>query len=227
MAGIELTDASVLVVGASGGLGGALARSLRDRGARLTLVGRDEARLRSRAAPADAVVVTDLRDPAGADAAVAAALDRHGRLDVVVNAAGVVAFGPLEELDDDTLLELTTVNLLAPLRLLRAALPHLDGGVVVNLSAVVAEQPVAGMVAYSATKAALSAASTGLQRELRRRRISVIDVRPPHTETGLATRPIAGESPALPSGLDPAVVAERIVAAIESGERAVPSHAFA
>jgi cyclic-di-GMP-binding biofilm dispersal mediator protein len=92
---------------------------------------------------------------------------------------------------------------------------------------VVATQPVAGMAAYSASKAAAWAAMTAAGRELRRRRIDVIDARPPHTETGLATRPLAGVAPKMPEGLAPASVAARIVAAIVAGERDLPVEAFA
>jgi cyclic-di-GMP-binding biofilm dispersal mediator protein len=56
--------------------------------------------------------------------------------------------------------------------------------------------------------------------------VMVTDVRPPHTETGLATRPVAGEAPKMPVGLDPAAVAERIVRAIEQGDSAVASTDF-
>ena len=56
--------------------------------------------------------------------------------------------------------------------------------------------------------------------------VDVIDARPPHTETGLATRPLAGSAPKMPTGLEPAAVAERIVAAIEAGETDLPSSAF-
>ena len=55
-------------------------------------------------------------------------------------------------------------------------------------------------------------------RELRRMRVSVLDARPPHTETGLADRPLAGTSPRLPQGLSPETVARRIVRAIEEGQ---------
>lgn len=63
-------------------------------------------------------------------------------------------------------------------------------------------------------------------RELRRRRIDVIDARPPHTETGLATRPVAGVAPKMPVGLAPDAVAARIVSAIIAGERDLPVEAF-
>ncbi len=226
---VELTDRSVIVTGATGGLGSALARVLAERGAALTLTGRRAERLTEVAAALPgrpATFAVDLRQPGAPERVVAAALDAHGRLAGVVNAAGVVAFGALADTDDAVLETLFAVNVLAPLRLVRAALPHLGGGFVVDLSAVVAEQPVAGMVAYSATKGALTAADTALARELRRDRIHVLDARPPHTETGLAGRPLAGEAPTLPEGLDPAAVATTIVDALVAGERAVPAGAF-
>jgi cyclic-di-GMP-binding biofilm dispersal mediator protein len=82
------------------------------------------------------------------------------------------------------------------------------------------------MAAYSASKAAAWAAMQAAARELRRRGIDVIDARPPHTETGLAGRAIAGTAPRMPEGLAPAAVAERIVAAIAAGERDLPAEAF-
>jgi cyclic-di-GMP-binding biofilm dispersal mediator protein len=91
---------------------------------------------------------------------------------------------------------------------------------------VVAEQPLMGMSAYAASKAALTAADRALARELRRDGVLVCDARPPHTETGLASRPLAGTAPRLPQGLDPAQVAERIVQGIEANETEIPSTSF-
>jgi len=111
--------------------------------------------------------------------------------------------------------------------MLRECATHLaDGGFFVNISGVVATQPVGGMAAYSASKAAAWAAVSAASREFRRRRIDVIDARPPHTETGLATRAIAGVAPKMPAGLAPDSVAARIVAAIAAGERDLASEAF-
>ncbi|MCU0266703.1 MAG: SDR family NAD(P)-dependent oxidoreductase, partial [Actinomycetia bacterium] len=93
-------------------------------------------------------------------------------------------------------------------------------------SAVVAEHPTAGMAAYSASKAALTAHDVAVGRELRRAGIRVVDARPPHTQTGLAQRPLAGTAPRLPAGLAPDAVAARVVAAIEDDERDLPSAAF-
>lgn len=85
---------------------------------------------------------------------------------------------------------------------------------IVNVSAVTAELPTAGMAAYSATKAGLSALDAAARRELRGARVRVLDVRPPHLATGLETRPLAGTAPRLPEGHDPAEMAELIVRAM-------------
>ncbi|NBN90183.1 MAG: hypothetical protein EBV24_07760 [Actinobacteria bacterium] len=74
------------------------------------------------------------------------------------------------------------------------------------------------MAAYTAAKAGLSAACPVLRRELRSRKINVIDARPPHTETGLATRAIFGDAPKMKQGLEAEVVAKRIVDAIVNDE---------
>jgi cyclic-di-GMP-binding biofilm dispersal mediator protein len=84
-----------------------------------------------------------------------------------------------------------------------------------------------GMAAYSASKAALTAATTALRTELRRSRIEMYDVRPPHTETGLACRPLSGAAPRLPQGLAPTDVAARILDALDRGEHDVGAEAFA
>lgn len=199
----------------------------------MTLHGRDSGRLESVGVPAS-LVTGDLRDPETAARAVAAAVEAHGQLDGVVIASGVVAFGPAGEMPDDVLLDLFLINTLGPIRVIRAALPHLVSSgsegrspFVVSLSAVVAEQPTAGMAAYSASKAALTAYDAAAGRELRRAGIRLVDARPPHTETGLADRPITGVAPRLPQGLTPDAVAARVVAAVLDDEKDLPSSAFA
>ena len=222
----ELDGASIVLAGATGVLGQAIGRRLAKGGARLVLFGRNEGRLATLDLPGPRVV-GDLADSQACASAVAAAVSSNGALDGVVNAAGVVAFGTIEELTDEVVDELLATNLLGPLRLARAAVPVLaEGGFLANLSAVVAENPMPGMAFYSATKGALTALDRALAKELRRRRIDVLDLRPPHTETGLAHRPIAGSPPRLAEGRSPDAVAERIVAAIAAGEREVGSDAF-
>jgi short-subunit dehydrogenase len=233
MATRSLDGAVVAVMGAGGGLGAPLSAALAARGANVVLVGRSASSLEATAASEPALanalqVVCDVRDPAAGDVLAAAIAGGPGRLGGVVMASGVVAFGNLVDHDDVVIEELFLTNVVGPLWMLKRLIPLLgeSKGFVTNLSAVVAEQPLPGMSVYAATKAALTAADVALVRELRRSGITVCDVRPPHTETGLATRPIGGDAPSLPEGLSPAVVAERVVAAIEAGEREVPSGSF-
>ena len=172
------------------------------------------------------MAVFDLRDPAQASVPVDAAIDAFGSLDGVVNAAGVVAFGPLGDMSPDALDEVIAADLTGPLRVIRAAVSRMEGGFIVNLTGVVATMPTAGMAAYSAAKAGLAAATVALARELRRSGITVIDAQPPHTDTGLVDRAIEGVAPRLPEGADPDAVARRIVEGIAAGERVIPASAF-
>jgi short-subunit dehydrogenase len=227
----SLEGAVVAIIGASGGLGTPIVRKLQQRGARLLLVGPHIDRLTllqdSLEIANTEIVVADLRDARCGDR-IASAAERSGRLDGVINAAGLVGFGALLDTPDELIEELFLVNTLGPLWMIKRVAPMLRAtkGFVVNISAVVAEAPLPNMAAYSASKAALTAADTALHRELRRVGITICDVRPPHTETGLADHPITGVAPKLPTGLSPEFVAEVIVAAIESGQTEVPSTAF-
>ncbi|QAV70057.1 SDR family oxidoreductase [Salinibacterium sp. UTAS2018] len=229
---MSLSGLSILVVGSSGGLGSAISRCLADEGARLTLHARSEASSTATAALGTSVYA-DLRDPAAAGALVAAALDAYGQLDGVVNAAGLVAFGPAALASVDTVDDLFAVNTAAPMSLLRAAHSALLESAAaqrepffVTLSGIVSESPTANMAAYSASKAALAAFGQAAGRELRREGVRLLDARPGHTETGLATRPIHGEAPRMPQGMEPDYVARRIVDAIIQGEKDLPSGAF-
>lgn len=228
----ELRGASILIVGASGGLGQEMAKALHDKGALLTLAGRNEARLNPKGIPA-ALAVGDVTLPGVAAAFVHSALSAHQKLDAVVYAAGAVAFGALADETDEVTNALWQVNTLGWMSVLRAALPALTQSagegrspVVVTMSGVVAETPTAGLAAYSAVKAGLHAYGLAAGRELRRLGIRLIDARPGHTETELSKHPLAGVAPAFPAGLAPAAVAHRIVQALESDEKDLPSTAF-
>ncbi len=223
---VSLMGASVLVLGATGGIGGAVATEMARRGAVLTLVGRRADALAALPVEGSRHVL-DLRSPEACHAAVAAAVAAHGRVDVVINAVGVVAFGTLEELSVDTMEELFLTNTFVPIMVAMAALPALQpGGVLLNVSGVIAESNVPGMAAYGASKAAVRSFDQAVAREARRRSIRVIDARPPHTETGLAGRAIEGRAPRLPVGLAPAAVAAVLCDAVEHGVTDLPSSAF-
>ncbi len=219
---MELKNARVLVVGATGVLGTAIATRLAEGGARLALTGRDEdavARL-SRRSGAEHHTALDLVDVEACSGAVREAAQRLGGLDGVVVAAGVAAFGPARETDDEVTERLFAVNTLGPIAVVRAALPHLrPGGSVAVITAVLADLPTAGMAAYSASKAAMAAYLTALRREVRMDEISVLDARPPHMDTGLAQRALAGDAPRMPRGHDVDEVVGLVVQGMVEGRK--------
>ncbi|MEY2849560.1 MAG: hypothetical protein RI885_2227 [Actinomycetota bacterium] len=224
----SLDGSVILVIGASGGLGSRIAARLADGGATVIRSGRSANSISGAGA-----YLADLRTDRGAASLVAAAIAQAGRLDGVVIAAGVVAFGPSAEVADATLAELFETNAIGPIRAIRAAIPALTESasagrdpVIVTITGIVSEAPTAGLAAYSASKAALAAFVQASTRELRRVGIRLLDARPGHTETGLATRPIAGTAPAFPEGHTADAVADRIVKAIVDGEKDLPSSAF-
>ncbi len=219
---MDLSGARVLVAGATGALGSGIAAALHEQGARLALAGRDAGRLdelagRLGGAP---TLPFDALDLDRCAALVGEAADALGGLDLLVVAIGVAAFGPAEDTDDLVTEHLFTVNTMAPMALARAALPRLErGGSVAVLSAILADLPTAGMAAYSASKAGLSGWLTAVRHEQRRRGVTVLDVRPPHVDTGLADRPIAGTAPKLTAAVTADEVVDRIVDAVRHDRR--------
>lgn len=225
---MDLNEKVVVVAGASGALGGRIAKLLDERGARLVLAGRDEARLEELASEVTTAetVRFDIRSPRSAALPVETAVDVYGRVDGLVNATGVVAFGPIGSHPEEVIDDVISTNLLGPLHMMAAAERHMEGGFIANITGVVAEDPFPGMSAYVAAKTGLSAATRALARELRRQGTLVVDARPPHTETGLADRSVFGDPPLFPEGLQPDQVARIIVEEIELESREIPSGRF-
>ena len=196
-----------LVVGATGGLGAAIAKELESRGGYVLRTSRTSADL--------AADITDATQRARIVELVA----EHGGIDGLVVASGEVGFGLHGTITAADIARIVDVDLTAPLALVNELLPHLkDNGNITFVTGAVVDFATLGMATYTAAKAGLSASCAVLRRELRSRKINVLDARPPHTETGLATRAIFGEAPKMKEGLDPDVVAKRIVDAIADGE---------
>jgi cyclic-di-GMP-binding biofilm dispersal mediator protein len=230
----NLRGKTILVLGGSGALGALITSRLIANGAQVmaTTTSNDKGDLIPSAASPR--LLLDLERAESIEVLVNYLIQSGAKIDGIVNATGVVAFGSASELSASTLTKLTAVNFTGPIAIISGLLPALktsaDAGnepFVVNISGVVAESPMAGLAAYSATKAGLWAYGQALTREVRKDGIRVIDARPGHTETGLATRAIAGTAPAFPTGMTPESVADRIVSAILGGETDLPSTAFA
>ena len=140
---MEIDGARTLVAGATGVLGSALASALRREGARVAVAGRSE-----RTADDPQSFPFDALDLERCAAVVDAAADALGGLDLLVVAFGAAAFGPAVDEDDALVEELLTVNTMAPMAMVRAALRRMERGATVTvLSAILADVPTAGMAA--------------------------------------------------------------------------------
>jgi len=150
--GHDLEGKVALVTGASRGIGAAVARRLSQAGVALGLGSRSGTDL----GIVDAVALpTDVRDPAQVEAIVAATVEAHGRLDIVVANAGVGAYGPFLELDPEQLELMIDVNLKGVLYTARSALPHLldaGGGDFISLASVAGVNAFPGEAVYNASK---------------------------------------------------------------------------
>ncbi|QCX26559.1 SDR family NAD(P)-dependent oxidoreductase [Nocardioides jishulii] len=186
---LGLLGAGALVTGGNRGIGRATAAALTQEGAHVVLLGRDEASLAQAVEETGAVghVVADTTDDATVRAAVAAAVQRLGRLDVVVNCAAprAVSGAPtgLEELDEADVLTHVDTKVLGYLRVVRAAAPHLRerGGQVVNISGTNAR--VTGNVGGSIRNIGVVALTKNLADELGPDGVSVVCVHPGLTVT--------------------------------------------
>jgi cyclic-di-GMP-binding biofilm dispersal mediator protein len=220
-----ISGSRVLVMGGSGGLGRALVAVLSSGGARVVSAGaRPDA---GPVAGAELHVVGDITSSDDRERIADSALEHLGGLDIVVVASGVVGFGTADTVRSADLQRLIDVDLTGPLAFLGLVGPEVaEGGTVVVLTGAIVDSPIPGTSTYAAAKAGLSSATVVIGRELRRRKVTVIDARPPHTETGLAGRAIFGSAPTFPAGLTAEAVAARIVSAIEAGERDLPPAVF-
>ena len=161
----------IFITGAGGGMGGATAIELAQRGAYVVLGDLDDAAVATTAAQCDGralAVHLDVTDPSSCDAAVAAALEKHGRIDAVWANAGISAYGPVDLLPDRTWQKVIDVNLLGAYRIIRAALPHVvasRGYIAVTGSwSNFSQQP--GHSAYSASKAGIEALANAVRNEV-------------------------------------------------------------
>jgi NAD(P)-dependent dehydrogenase (short-subunit alcohol dehydrogenase family) len=184
------------VTGVASGIGWAVAERLRDDGAEV--VGFD---LRPDAPDGVDVVAGDVTDRAAVEAAVAHALDRHGRLDVVANVAGIPQFGRVDDLEDAEWRRALDVNLTGPFLVSRAAVPHLRAtrGCIVNVASIAGLQGQAYTAAYCASKGGLVLLTKALAVELAGDGVRVNCVCPAAVDTPL----LAEVAPRIPPDSDP------------------------
>src|SRR6266568_6912897 len=220
-----------LVTGATSGIGQAAALALAEAGFEVIGTGRNTARIAAR----DAVTYVDL--DVSSDESVAGTIqkviERFGRVDVLINNAGIGSAGAAEESSIAQARHIFDVNVFGVMRMTKAVLPHMraqGGGRVINLSSVLGFLPAPYGAVYAATKHAVEGYSESIDHEVREHGVRVLLVEPAYTSTGFDAnvvqpdtplpvyaqqRHIAGQVVAagLKDGDDPATVAKVIVVA--------------
>lgn len=182
---------AALVTGAAGGIGAAIVRQLRAEGAIVAVADRDVSGVE-----ADALLPGDLLDPAYADGLPKAAFAALGRLDIVVNNAGVITRGSVTATTDADLALSLGVNVEAPFRVCRGAIPIMaeaGGGAIVNVSSCWGVRPGPNHAVYCMTKAAIASLTQCMGMDHARENIRVNAVCPnevntPMLRTGFAKR---------------------------------------
>ena len=225
---MNLYGSTVLITGASGGIGGALAGELARRGANILLSGRDCTRLTAlcvrlrQEGVSVSVLAADLAQADGIQRLAHAAVS-GGVPDIVVHCAGSLAFGSLETTPDEVIARLWQTNVIAPILLTRALLPALrrqGSGRIVFVGSIFGSLAFPLYATYSASKFALRGFAEALRRELDGSGIGVTYVAPRYTRTplndGAPTR--IATALAMPQD-DPEMVARRIADAIEHDRR--------
>jgi 3-dehydrosphinganine reductase len=188
-----LRDRTIVITGGSSGLGLAFGHELARRGARVALVARDVARLEEARAGIHAkvpgakveVLSVDVSDAAAVGTAMDRLAAQMGRLDMLVNSAGILREGRFDVLRDEDFRRVMDVNYFGTLRATRAALPHLlaSGGRVVNIASVAGLTGVFGYAAYCSSKFALVGLTEVLRVELARAGVRVHLVCPPEFDS--------------------------------------------
>jgi 3-oxoacyl-[acyl-carrier protein] reductase len=188
----NLANKVAIVTGASKGIGSGIAQAFANAGARVAVNYSSDRNGADR-------LVQSIVDGGGKAIAVGADVSKtadvarlfqdvsaaFGRLDVLVNNAGVFRFGAFAEITEQSLHLHYNINVLGPILMVQEAIKHFgaEGGSIINLSSIVGSHPVAGALLYASTKGAIETLTRGLALELAPRKIRVNAIAPGHTET--------------------------------------------
>jgi NAD(P)-dependent dehydrogenase (short-subunit alcohol dehydrogenase family) len=187
-------DHVVVITGGGRGIGRATALEFAQEGAICVLAGRRMDALQTAAGEVrhsggtPDVVHCDVMKEEDLDALVSKTIAKHGKIDVLVNNAGVVSGGRLDEISKEDVARMTGVNVWAPIRLAQLVLPHMrerKAGTIVNISSIAGRMGVPYYATYCATKFAMRGFSESLRRELRPDGVHVMAVFPGGTATDM------------------------------------------
>jgi short-subunit dehydrogenase len=213
---MKLQDKQVLLSGATGGIGWAIAERLAQAGAKLLLLGRNETKLNQlqQALPGEHRVVRADLNSTGGRAEVLQRCQQTG-LDVWVNAAGVLDFQLFDEQDGELVQQMLTTNLVSPILLAQSLLPLLrqrENSVIVNIGSIFGSIGHPGFAAYCASKFGLRGFTEALQRELADSGVRVLYLAPRATHTDLNSMAVTALNEALGNSVDsPHQVAQELM----------------
>ena len=197
-----------LILGASGAVGSRFAQRFVAGGANVIGTASNQATLTKIPSGVAEQYVLDLTDFGQITSVCNDIKQKHEVISGVVIASGVVGFAGMEDSDAELVSKMMTINHLGPAQVVSElfsvlATNQAPNSFVLGMTGVVVEQTFPGMSAYTASKVAHSAFLASIGKEWRRYKVTAIDVRLGHTETGLANHPLFGQAPNMPTGFDP------------------------
>lgn len=223
---MDLQGKRVLITGGSSGIGLAIARAMLAKGATIVVTGRNRQRLRAAVSDLEAYgkvagVQADVASSEGRASSLEEAIELLGGIDVLVNNAGGVRAGRLEITTEQEIRSMIEVDLLAPILLTQAALPHLramGNGLVVNVTSGIALIGVPFYATYAAAKAGLARFGEALRRELKGEGVHVLTLYPGATDTPMMQSSKAGPDLGFTKE-PPSAVADALISGIEADAR--------
>lgn len=179
----KLSEKNVLIVGATGGIGGETVKLLKQSGANIFITGRDSDKLNTIGTynniSDDNVFTADISKPDEVEALAEQYFSQNETIDVLVNAAGVGIIKPLEQLADDDFLQSINYNLFGAFLLLKAFVPKMKEqkkGLIINIPGVLGKTPMAGAAAYTASKYGLNGMLKSVREELKRTEVRITNL---------------------------------------------------
>jgi uncharacterized oxidoreductase len=200
---MQIRNSNILITGGGSGIGRGLAEAFHRLGNTVVIAGRGRERLEetTHANPGMEAMTLDVDDPADIRRFAAEVTERFPLLDVVINNAGIMRPEELTRGEVATAEASVTTNLLGPIRLTAALMPHLlarPRAAIVNVTSGLAFVPMAATPTYCATKAALHAYTVSLREQLKDTPVEVIEIVPPYVQTYLTGEHQATDPRAMP-----------------------------
>jgi short-subunit dehydrogenase len=197
---MQLRDKVVLITGASEGIGAACVTAFARRGSLLSITARNEHKLRAAAPDAGVITAGDLTEESTRRRVVETTMARYGRIDVLVNNAGVGTYETAHSGPLDSTRRMFELNFFAALDMIQLVSPYMKeqgSGAIVNVSSIAGKITLPWFTAYSASKAALCSITEGIRTELSRDGIHVMAVCPGYVQTGFQQHVLTGRPPEL------------------------------